>query len=377
MLKKIIMKNISSIKECIIDFKKKSYKFLNDNINNGYVNPIGIYGHNGSGKTSFFKGITTLINLFNASVDNLYPFIVNHFLFLDYQKNKKKNPRNIEASINLFFEVNQNEYEYFIETSVTESITKEYLKHNGNLVFERELSSLVYKSESKEVTFASLIPALRFLAQKEITDQRIQEAFTFISSFSFADLTKMGLSGGFITSKYFYNQNSLDLTVNKGLEIKELLREYDEFPIFSIIKKGNDSNSENKLSNYFIKYENVEGEIPISFISDGMLSQSVLLSLILSLPKDSVLFIDEMSRALHPSALSSFIKIVKKKNIQLVFSSHNTVEMQELRPDQIYFAKWDQGFSKYYRLSDIYPAIREVNNIEKMYLSGTFDEEMK
>ena len=48
-----------------------------------------------------------------------------------------------------------------------------------------------------------------------------------------------------------------------------------------------------------------------------------------------------------------------------------------MRPDQVYFAKWAKGFSNYYRLSKIYPNIREINNIEKMYLSSTFDEEMK
>ena len=48
-----------------------------------------------------------------------------------------------------------------------------------------------------------------------------------------------------------------------------------------------------------------------------------------------------------------------------------------LRPDQIFFANWRNGFSNYKKLSDIYPNIREVNNIEKMYLSNVFDEDIK
>ena len=59
--------------------------------------------------------------------------------------------------------------------------------------------------------------------------------------------------------------------------------------------------------------------------------------------------------------------------MQLVFSSHNTFILQMLRPDQIYFAKWEKGFSSFSRLSKIYPNIREINNIEKMYLSSVFD----
>ena len=52
---------------------------------------------------------------------------------------------------------------------------------------------------------------------------------------------------------------------------------------------------------------------------------------------------------------------------------HNTFAMKELRPDQIYFASWSKGYSSYRRVSDIYPNIMEVNDIEKMYLSSTFD----
>ena len=109
-------------------------------------------------------------------------------------------------------------------------------------------------------------------------------------------------------------------------------------------------------------------------ISAGMKNQSLLLSIILSMPEHGVLFVDELEQALHPSAIKSFLKVVKEKNIQLVFSSHNTYILQLLRPDQVYFAKWDNGFSKYARLSKIYPNIREINNIEKMYLSSVFDE---
>jgi hypothetical protein len=48
--------------------------------------------------------------------------------------------------------------------------------------------------------------------------------------------------------------------------------------------------------------------------------------------------------------------------------------MQEFRPDQIYFSRWKNGDSYYCRLSNIYDNIREINNIEKMYLSNTFEE---
>ena len=91
---------------------------------------------------------------------------------------------------------------------------------------------------------------------------------------------------------------------------------------------------------------------------------------------NSVLFIDGIEKNLHPSSVSMLIKEAQKREIQLIFTSHNTNLMQELRPDQIYFARWQNGISYYFRLSNIYDNIREINNIEKMYLSNTFEEKI-
>ena len=117
--------------------------------------------------------------------------------------------------------------------------------------------------------------------------------------------------------------------------------------------------------------------MPYNLMSSGMYSQSVLLSTLLSLPQNSVLFVDEIEDALHPITILDFIKVAQEKNIQLIFSSHNTYLLQKLRPDQIIFANWKNGSSTYKKLSDIYPNIREINNIEKMYFSNMFDEEIK
>ena len=105
-----------------------------------------------------------------------------------------------------------------------------------------------------------------------------------------------------------------------------------------------------------------------------MKNQSFLLSVLLSLPEGGIMAIDEIEAGLHPLTIMDFIRVANQKKIQLIFSSHNTSVLSKLRPDNIVFAHWENGYSSYRRLSDIYPNIREVNNIEKMYLSATFDE---
>ena len=152
------------------------------------------------------------------------------------------------------------------------------------------------------------------------------------------------------------------------------MKKYSEFPLYEI-KSQIDQISGKKI--YYYNYEfNPNVNLPIENLSTGMFKNSLLLTTLLSLPKNGVLMVDELEHALHPSTILDFLKIVKEKNIQLIFSSHNTFILQHLRPDQVFFAYWKDGESTYKKLSDIYPNIRQVNNIEKMYLSNLFDEEI-
>lgn len=379
MLKKIIINNINSIKTCELDFKKGNYHFLEDNTIKDITNPIALYGHNGSGKTSIFTAIASLINLMVEPVEFLTPFIVNNFLFDEYKKNKTKKESNIIGSIELYFTLSNNDYNYYIETSRLGYISKEYLKKDDKIIFERNQQNYLYNNKSYSFDNMSfLVPAIRKLASSEINDDIIQKCFSFISSFTFVNLPYIN-RGAFVTSKMYKNMSINELLVNYSEDVKEILKEYDEFPIYTIKKKNSLESANNPNSNFslVIEGENFKGELPFEMISAGMKNQSVLLSILLSLPENGVLFVDELEQALHPSAIASFLKVVKDKKIQLVFSSHNTYILQLLRPDQVYFAKWYNGYSKYARLSKIYPNIREINNMEKMYLSSVFDESIK
>ena len=114
--------------------------------------------------------------------------------------------------------------------------------------------------------------------------------------------------------------------------------------------------------------------IPKILMSSKMIGQSQLLTLLLLMNEDNLLVVDELDRSLHPLVVKEFIKETMNRKVQVIFSSHNTHFLQYLRPDQIFFAKWKKNTSKFNRLSDINENIREVNNIEKMYLSGLFND---
>ena len=128
---------------------------------------------------------------------------------------------------------------------------------------------------------------------------------------------------------------SVSLTQNTS---ETCLTEYKEFPLYDVISKiSTDGQKE-----YFIQLNlgNQDLVMPYTYMSDGMLNQSMLLSVLLSMPENSVLLIDEIEDALHPLTILDFIKVAQSKNIQLIFSSHNTYLLQKLRPDQIIFANW-------------------------------------
>ena len=376
MLKKIIIKNVNSIGECVIDFEKGNYRYLEDNVEGDIVNPLAFYGHNGSGKSSVFVAMAYLINLMVEPAESLLPFVVNHFLYEEYRVGKKKDKNLITGSIELHFELGDSSYEYFIATSSLRQIEKEYLKKDGVIILTRGLDEYTYNGKRFSYdNMSKLIPSLRLLASMEIGDETIQTVYSYISAFTFVNLPFIN-NGGFVTSKLFKNTNIFDLLANHSAEVREILKDYDEFPIYTIKKNSSSDPFGNPINQYslILEGEGFKGNLPFQMISAGMKNQSLLLSILAVMPRNGVLFVDELESALHPSAIRSFLKVVKAKGVQLVFSSHNTNILQILRPDQIYFAKWKKGKSKYCRLSKVYPNVREINNIEKMYLGSVFDE---
>lgn len=375
MLKRIVIKNVNSIEKCEIDFSKGNYKFSEENLFGDVVNPIAIYGHNGSGKSSVLNAMSQFISLMSFPVESLTPFIVNNFLYERYYNGGKKNEDDVKGSVSLFFEIEKDEYEYFLETSRNNYICLEYLNKNGQQYFLRKKDNYTYNQKESTVSnLSSIVPLLRILASSEISDSTIQVVFSYISNFVHVNVSFIN-RGAFVTSKIFNNINAYELMVRKSNEVKKVLKDYHDFPSYSVVKSATVAPNGiiTPQYNVVLEDENFKGTLPIHMISLGMHNHSVLLSLLLSMPKNSVMFIDEVDIALHPSALQAFLKVIRDRQIQAILTLHNTNALQVLRPDQIYFAKWSKGFSNYYRLSKIYPNIREVNNIEKMYLSSVFD----
>ncbi len=381
MIRKIIIDNISSISHLELDFSRGNYKFLEKNTKGNFLKTIGIYGHNGSGKTSFFTAIAQFVSLLSSPVDDLVPFVVNQLKydeFISLQRPNRRRPIEeydlIIGTISFDFEIEGVSYFYSVST-IPFFITSEKLLKENEIIFENKGGKKKYRNSNLGVNENSLVPFLRKAASDYSEDKDIQDVYKFLSSIVFVDLSMINSEKGFVTSKQFQTTKVLDLVCQKSEDVKNLLVEYNDFPVFTVRKEGVPSNN-GQPERYFVSIDDngEKIELPFELISTGMKNQTILLSIVLSMNKNSTLFIDELEMGMHPSTIDNFIEVAQNHGIQLVFSSHNTNTLQSLRPDQVYFACWKKGYSSFKRLSKIYPNIREVNNIEKMYVSSVFNE---
>ena len=360
MITKIQIKNINAIKETTINFEKSRYHYLCDNIyNEKLVSPIAFYGTNGSGKTSFIKAIAQMVEILIAEPGSYSLFIPN--LFAD-----KINPL---SSIKIWFVIENIRYIYEIKTHFKQGIVEESLTSNDKKIFYKKDENNYFFNNNVVSLSSPDFSVLRKIGN-ELINEEITKAYQYLSNIVYIDATKTQY-----LSKLISQKSMIDLMVEQSQEVEKILKDYQHFPVYTFGK----NNSIEGKKNYFFSM-NISGKqksLNSYFMSTGMINQSAMLSILTALPKNSLMLIDEIEDALHPLTIMDFINIAKEKNIQLIFTSHNTYILQKLRPDQVIFANWKEGYSTYKKLSDIYPNIREVNNIEKMYLSRMFDEEIE
>ena len=357
MLTNLKIKNAYSIKNLDMSFIKGKYEYKKDMIQGDIVNPVALYGNNGSGKSSVINALNDLLNLLISDKDSFYPLIANF---------KDKNESSI---IELSFNIDNDFYNYYVETSFKDSrIEKEYLLKNKKPVFTRNDERIIIEDKEYLVSdklLLSIRELYSLLDELNDTKLAIKRVYDYLAS-----ITIVKGDNSLYNSTLCNYKSVDDLMVSNNDEIKQVLSNFKGFPLYDFFNE----NDTYYLNMYLDNKEHLK--IPGFLISDGMLTISKILGLLVNLKKDSLLIIDGIEKNLHPSTIINLIKEAKKRDIQILFTSHNTNLMQELRPDQIYFSRWRKEYSYYFRLTNIYENIREINNIEKMYLSNTFDEKI-
>ncbi len=319
MLERIAIRNVNSIDYCELDLTKANYRYAEENVDGPVVNPIAIYGHNGSGKSSIFGAIAHFISMMSVPPEAVSPFVVNNFLFEKYHSDGRTDSSLIRGSVELFFDISGNKYDYFLETSRDNYVSREFLKIDGATYFENNEGQYSLNGSSYDInskTTSRIIPFLRILASSEIVDSTIQTVFNYVKSFTHVNAALIN-RGACVTSNIFNNTNSFDLMVSHSEEVKKMLKEYSDFPVYSIVKDNValPNGLVSQQYNVVLEDGDFKGKLPYQMISLGMQSQSFLLSILLSMPRQSALFIDEADIALHPSSIKGFFNVIRANRI--------------------------------------------------------------
>lgn len=374
MIKKIKIKNINSIGETEVSFEKGRYQFNEEMVKDDIVNPIAIYGTNGSGKTSFLKALEYLVGLMIDPVQDLKLFNFNILNISKYIMGDDE----ISSEIHIDLLIGNDVFTYILSTYIN-SISNEKLIKNNQIIFDRNGDKYVLQDKQYFINVSMCIPILRLLYDTSNPQEDIKKVYEYLSNIAYISSER----NKDYKFRSFNNIGYWDLMVRKSEEIKDVLKNYKQFPVYSFKKYPKKYSFESisisdPKEEYLMEIEAGDKKIalPADYLSGGMFNQSFILTVIFSLPENGLLVVDELEQALHPSVIRDFIKVVQERNIQLIFSSHNTNILSYLRPDQIFFSKWKDGYSSLKRLSDFHENIRAINNIEKMYLSHLFDEDI-
>lgn len=347
MLTKIKLKNVYSIKDCEIDFTRGKFGYKKENIfNERLVNPLALYGYNGSGKSNVLKGIAYVISIMNRGENQ--PIYPNIFSGAD------KSIAYLVSTIQLEFSCHNSNYTYMVSILNNSIMREELFLGDLRLVERMEDKYFLYNKEMVVKQVKNKDKSILLECQQEF-----YEAYDYLANMVYiADHRTNSIARVLFTSDIYH------MFTKYSSSVKEILDSTVGSISYEVIEKQGD---------YYLQFSD-NNLIPISAMSTGMFNESLLLSLIMALPENEVIFVDELERSLHPYVLRQILRLINEKHIQLVFTSQNTHLMQYLRPDQIYFASYLNYETKLIRLSQLDNSIREVNNIEKMYLEEAFSQ---
>lgn len=384
MITKFRFENYQSFKNsCQIDFmacNEKSHENHYIEINGQKILTIvALHGNNASGKSTCISAFRTMCAMVLNSIihEDISDFDIKPF---NFSKSSREKPTTIE----IFFVVDQHEYQYgFIVDTLNNKINEEWLykkkfsknKTINHLIFERNEKKIItenkklkelYKILDNNVLFATL------LGRRHIKD--VDVVFNFFSQFSF-----------YTDNKYVSYETKLGALLEKSPDIKKKLDDllYEVDPCIEGLEIQKDNLKRNQYRLFGIHKTSEQRKtttLPLSEESEGTIKYIRILPYILkAFLEGGTIIIDEFDTRFHPLVYRKIIslfydKSINIKNAQLIFTTHSTIlfNSNNMRRDQILLVeKNNNGVSELYSLAD-FDKLRIDANYEKKYLAGEF-----
>ena len=397
MIKYISIENFHSIKnESIVEFdlNKSNSDFIAHTT-------LGFAGTNASGKTTFIKGlnfITWFISQSFFSKETKIPY--EKFIGCETMPTK----------FTLIFCIEKQDYEYELEMNGNK-VLNENLSRNGIPLYSRSLKNVIFGSQVSEFStndlrdtssiisyatnFGSHVEAIKIreylgkihtnvdsqglknikfkpidlvtLSQNETIKN------TVIEIIKFADIG--------ITDFFVENKEKHEIAT-----ILEKLKKDNPNSDFKELEKAYKNDNLNILSAFF--KHNI-GDFQTDFTeekeSSGTLQLFALISMILpKLETGGLVVLDEIETNLHQNLVAYLIGLfqnpeVNKGSAQLIFTFHNSLFMDILEPEQLWFAeKNDRGETELICAAN-FDDIENIHkkSLEKLYRIGRFGAKPK
>ena len=386
MLKKFVLKNYKNFKdEIVLDFGNTAgYKFNTECIHNGFISKAIIYGKNATGKTNFGRAILDIAGTLAKGAGR-----VNDDAVLC---NADSNEDSVVFSYYFIFSNQEVNYEY-VKRASGEMIS-EKLIIDDKLIFKCDHAKDRFSFEGLEYIGADTINKDIYINSRISYDEMVEPSeirmpfmrwlFNNVAFDSRSTIRKMS---NFINRMIFAeNTNGLTWIRPRGilsnfaehLNVTESLEEFEEF-LNSMgitcrleIKKLPD----NQYALYFSHKQLVpffetasSGTLAVTYLYRRIFMNSIGV-----LREPSFIFLDEFDAFYHYEMAERVVQYFKKNypKTQILFTTHNTNLMSNrlMRPDCLFI------LSTYGTLTPLCSAtdreLREGHNLEKMYISGEF-----
>lgn len=367
MLKKFHVKNFKQFKDLTLDFSDvRDYCFQQDCLTKHkkpLIKTAVIYGPNASGKSNLGFAI---FDILQHLVDkNTQPQAYDFYLNAD-------NP-DTEAEFTYTFLFNGKEVVYSYSKKDAKTIISEKLIINTLVIFNRNKDHIEttglskYNLENLNLSYLdSKLSLLRYIANNSALPESspIRALMNFVNKMLW--FRRVDKNNNFIG--YHVGTDRIDEFIIKNDLTNEFQKFLNKNQVSETLTVKQDPTGKQGL--YFAHKRNLPF---FETASSGTLALSVYFYWQHFLNDVSFLFMDEFDAFYHFEIAEDILKRIKKIKCQTIVTTHNTglLSHKMVRPDVCFVMK--SGILKSFpNLTD--RELREGNNLEKLFISGEFDD---